>query len=75
MPTYSYRCAHCGHEFDTHQSMHDAPLTECPSCGLPQLHKILGRGQSIIFKGSGFYHNDSRSASSSSASSNSASAS
>lgn len=41
------------------------PLRDCPECGESALHKILSRGQSIIFKGSGFYHNDSRSSSSS----------
>ena len=61
MPTYSYRCTACGNEFDVRQSFSDDPLTVCEECGgkLRKLFNSVG----IIFKGSGFYHNDSKSTS------------
>jgi len=62
MPTYEYECASCGKTFDVFQSMSDAPLTVCPSCGKKIKRRING-GSGIIFKGSGFYKNDSRKAS------------
>ncbi len=59
MPTYSYRCTACGNEFDVRQSFSDDPLTVCGDCGgkLRKLFNSVG----IVFKGSGFYHNDSKS--------------
>jgi putative FmdB family regulatory protein len=63
MPTYEYICAKCG-PFDLFQSMSDAPLSSCPTCGEPVKRKING-GTGVIFKGSGFYKNDSRKAASS----------
>lgn len=59
MPTYEYECRSCGAGFDVFQSMSDDPLTVCPSCGHSVRRKING-GTGIIFKGSGFYKNDSR---------------
>ena len=61
MPTYSYRCTECGNEFDVHQSFSDDPLKVCEACGgrLRKLFNSVG----IVFKGSGFYHNDARSSS------------
>jgi putative FmdB family regulatory protein len=64
MPTYEYECATCGNDFDVFQSMSDAPLKVCPTCGNAVRRKING-GTGIIFKGSGFYKNDSRKSSSS----------
>ncbi len=61
MPTYSYRCTACGNEFDVHQSFSDDPLTVCEACG-GQLRKLFN-SVGIVFKGSGFYHNDARSSS------------
>ena len=59
MPTYEYECTACGNDFDVFQSMSDAPLKVCPSCGKAVRRKI-SKGTGIIFKGSGFYVNDSR---------------
>ena len=58
MPTYSYKCAECGHAFDIHQSFSDDALTVCPECGGP-LRKVFG-SVGVTFKGSGFYRTDSR---------------
>jgi putative FmdB family regulatory protein len=59
VPTYEYRCDNCGENFDVVQSFHDAPLTECPTCG-SAVKKVFG-SVGIVFKGSGFYKTDSRS--------------
>ncbi|MDK6926555.1 FmdB family zinc ribbon protein [Actinotignum sp. GS-2025g] len=61
MPTYSYRCDNCGHHFDAHQSMTATALVTCPECGKDALRKVMAGISAIVFKGSGFYHNDSRS--------------
>jgi putative FmdB family regulatory protein len=63
MPTYQYACTECGHAFDQFQSFSDDSLTECPECSgrLRKLFNAVG----VVFKGSGFYRTDSRSADSS----------
>lgn len=71
MPTYPYACTECGHQFEKYQSFHDDPLTECPECG-GKLRKVWG-SVGVVFKGSGFYRNDSRSGSGSSGSGSSGS--
>lgn len=71
MPTYQYRCADCGDELEVKQSFSDAALTTCPSCE-GGLRKVFGAA-GVVFKGSGFYRNDSRSSSSGSSSSASSS--
>ncbi|WP_158889242.1 FmdB family zinc ribbon protein [Amycolatopsis anabasis] len=73
MPTYQYACKECDHRFEAVQSFSDASLTECPECSGP-LRKLFG-SVGVIFKGSGFYRNDSRSDSSKSSSKSSAGAS
>ena len=59
MPTYAYRCADCGHAFDTYQQFSEAALSECPECG-GKLRKVFG-SLGVTFSGSGFYRTDSRS--------------
>lgn len=71
MPTYSYRCADCGHSFDIQQSFTDDSLTVCPECG-GTLRKVFGN-IGVTFSGSGFYRTDSRSTGSASGSSESTS--
>ncbi len=58
MPTYEYRCAECGYEFEAFQQMSDRPKRKCPQCGRFRLHRLMGTGAGIIFKGSGFYETD-----------------
>jgi putative FmdB family regulatory protein len=63
MPTYDYECSKCGHTFDAFQNMSDDPLKKCPQCSRMGLKRLIGGGLGVIFKGSGFYSTDSRSAS------------
>jgi putative FmdB family regulatory protein len=60
VPTYQYACTECGHQLEAVQSFSDAALTECPNCH-GKLRKVFN-SVGIVFKGSGFYRNDSRSA-------------
>ncbi|HSL31359.1 MAG TPA: zinc ribbon domain-containing protein [Anaerolineales bacterium] len=62
MPVYTYRCDSCGVQFERHQSFQDAPLKTCPECRKKSLKKVITPTR-IIFKGSGFYATDHRSAS------------
>ncbi|RSS76657.1 FmdB family zinc ribbon protein [Streptomyces sp. WAC06614] len=64
MPTYQYQCTECGEGLEAVQKFTDDALTECPSCK-GRLKKVFS-AVGIVFKGSGFYRNDSRGASSSS---------
>ena len=58
MPTYQYACTACDERLEAVQSFTDAPLTECPACG-GTLRKVFS-AVGVVFKGSGFYKNDSR---------------
>ncbi len=62
MPVYTYRCENCGVQFEKHQSFNDEPLKICPECRKKSLKKVITPTK-IIFKGSGFYATDHRSAS------------
>lgn len=59
MPTYQYACTECGEQLEAVQSFSDPALTECPNCH-GKLRKVFN-SVGIVFKGSGFYRNDSRS--------------
>ncbi|MEU4618722.1 FmdB family zinc ribbon protein [Actinoplanes sp. NPDC023801] len=59
MPTYQYACTECGEQLEAVQSFSDPALTECPNCQ-GKLRKVFN-SVGIVFKGSGFYRNDSRS--------------
>lgn len=63
MPTYQYQCTDCGEPLEIQQSFTDDALTECPACG-GRLRKVFN-AVGVVFKGSGFYVNDSKSKSSS----------
>ncbi len=57
MPTYAYRCPN-GHRIEILQGFHDPPLETCPECG-KKLKRVV-RAVPIIYKGGGFYTNDSK---------------
>jgi putative FmdB family regulatory protein len=60
MPTYEYECQSCHQHLEAVQTFTDAPLVTCPHCQgeLRKVYSAVG----IVFKGSGFYKNDSRGA-------------
>ncbi|HET7699668.1 MAG TPA: FmdB family zinc ribbon protein [Candidatus Limnocylindria bacterium] len=60
MPIYDYRCDHCGHAFSVVLSFTDKAVEVCPSCG-KRPRKLLV-APAVVFKGSGWYKTDSRSA-------------
>jgi putative FmdB family regulatory protein len=64
MPTYEYECTSCGQHIEVFQRISEDPLTTCGVCG-GKLRKVF-HPAGIVFKGSGFYATDSRSASTSS---------
>ena len=71
VPTYQYACTNPGgkHEFELVQSFTDAPVSECPECGV-SVRKVYG-SVGVVFKGSGFYRTDSRKSATASESSSS----
>ncbi|MEJ1373710.1 MAG: FmdB family zinc ribbon protein [Candidatus Sedimenticola sp. (ex Thyasira tokunagai)] len=62
MPIYEYSCEACGHTMESLQKMSDAPLTDCPECGKPQLKKLISAA-GFRLKGSGWYETDFKSGS------------
>jgi putative FmdB family regulatory protein len=60
VPVYEYACTECGERLEVRQSFTDDPLTECPACS-GRLRKVLS-AVGVVFKGSGFYRTDARSA-------------
>ena len=62
MPTYDYYCDNCNYKFEKFQSIKASSLKKCPKCKKLKLRKLIGKGGGIIFKGSGFYTTDYRTA-------------
>ncbi|MDQ6848480.1 MAG: FmdB family transcriptional regulator [Actinomycetota bacterium] len=60
MPTYQYACtnAACANRFELVQSFTDPSVSACPLCA-GAVRKVYG-SVGVVFKGSGFYRNDSR---------------
>lgn len=54
MPTYEYRCAGCGHEFEIEQRITADRLTDCPACKQPKLERLIS-ASSFTLKGGGWY--------------------
>jgi putative FmdB family regulatory protein len=61
VPTYTYKCTACDDVIEKRQSFSDPPLTTCEQCG-GAVRKVI-HPVGIVFKGSGWYITDSRSAS------------
>jgi putative FmdB family regulatory protein len=55
---YVYKCDDCGNHFEQLQKFSDKPLKTCPRCKGHVKRVIHPTG--IVFKGSGWYVNDSR---------------
>ena len=60
MPIYEYRCADCGHEFETIQKVSEEPLSTCPDCGKDTLKKKVSAA-GFRLKGGGWYETDFKS--------------
>lgn len=60
MPTYLYECQTCEKTFEVDQRMSEEPLKDC-HCGAKGSLKRLIQPTAVMFKGSGFYVNDSSS--------------
>jgi putative FmdB family regulatory protein len=60
MPTYQYACTQpdCGNRFELVQSFTEPSASKCPVC-TGAVRKVYG-SVGVVFKGSGFYRNDSR---------------
>jgi putative FmdB family regulatory protein len=63
MPIYEYECLTCGVTFEKRQSFSDEPKADCPN-GHAKTRRLLA-APAIVFKGSGFYINDSKASKSS----------
>lgn len=57
MPIYEYQCQACEHEIEMLQKLSDAPLTDCPECGKPELKKKISAA-GFRLKGGGWYETD-----------------
>jgi putative FmdB family regulatory protein len=69
VPTYSYACTECDNRFDAVQAFTEDAMTTCPECS-GRLRKMFN-SVGVVFKGSGFYRNDSRETAKSAATSDS----
>ena len=61
MPTYVYECSKCEKVFEVEQRIVEDALTDC-QCGAKGSLTRLIQPTAIMFKGSGFYVNDSQNA-------------
>ena len=63
MPIYEYACSNCGVTFEKRQSFSDAPVSTYENCPNNQegcqIQRLISN-PAVVFKGSGFYINDSR---------------
>lgn len=62
MPTYEYECTKCGNLFEKFQPITSKPVSTCPKCR-GKVKRLISGGSGLIFKGSGFYITENRSAS------------
>jgi putative FmdB family regulatory protein len=58
MPTYVYECRDCGRVIEAEQRISEEPLRDC-GCGAEGSLKRVIQPTAVMFKGSGFYVNDS----------------
>lgn len=60
MPIYEYRCQSCGHDLEKLQRLSDEHLKDCPSCGKPDLKRLISAA-GFRLKGGGWYETDFKS--------------
>jgi len=61
MPLYDYQCSQCQKVTEVRHGFDETHTDPCPACGGPLARLFNPAG--IVFKGSGFYVTDSRTAS------------
>ena len=61
MPTYKYECRSCRHRFERFQPITARLAASCPRCRR-SARRLISGGAAVLFKGSGFYATDYRSA-------------
>jgi len=59
VPTYDYECGSCRFRFERKHRFDEEPVVICPQCE-GKARRVI-HSVPVIFKGSGFYVNDSRS--------------
>jgi putative FmdB family regulatory protein len=59
MPVYQYACKNCHASLEIKQSFKDDALTRCPTCNQETLYRVI-QPAGVVFKGSGWYVNDSK---------------
>lgn len=64
MPTYSYACEACGHNFEKEQRITEDPVKKCPKCKKNKARRMISSGN-FILKGGGWYSDGYGSSSSS----------
>lgn len=61
MPTYEYQCTRCGQLTSEFKPMSAPRRQRCPACR-GKVELLISGGLGVVFKGDGFYINDSRKA-------------
>jgi putative FmdB family regulatory protein len=54
MPTYSYACDACGHQFEKEQRITEDPIKKCPKCGKSKARRMIAGSGGFILKGGGW---------------------
>lgn len=62
MPTYEYECTRCGTITSEFKPMSAPRRQRCPACR-GKVELLISGGLGVVFKGQGFYVNDSRASS------------
>ena len=70
MPTYEYHCESCNRRYDRREGFDAATSHTCDSCQTGTAKRVL-HVPMVVFKGSGFYVNDSKKSEKSTSSSSS----
>lgn len=55
MPTYTYKCERCSHQFEKLQKISAEPLKSCPECKTERLKKIITASGGFALKGKGWF--------------------
>ena len=59
MPLYDYQCRTCSKISEVRHGFREVFEGTCPACGSDEMSRVFNPA-GIVFKGSGFYINDSR---------------